>query len=172
MKKVLVLLLVLAVSMGIVLTYARSQSSAIIELNGDYTWNWVGGSPTSLIITNTPGATQTPWIITATVPTILTNTPTQEVVTLTPTDTPDPLCLLQNQIGTIRVRNLPSTQDTVTLGYTFNGDYIHPLAYYEDSVRKWYKITWDENTEGWTADTTLYTYISGDCAGLLYENPF
>jgi len=172
MKKT-ALMLVLMLSLAVVFASARSQDNALISLYPDGNWEWTNGSPTPVVITAEPGSTQTPWIITATPDTILTDTPTPEIQpTFTPTNTPDPLCLLQNRIGTVRVRDLPSTENTLTLGYTYQGDYIHPLAYYEDSIRKWYRITWDENTEGWTADTTLYTYISGDCEGLLYENPF
>ena len=83
--------IVLIVSLFIVNVYANSQSTAIIELNGDGSWNWVA-TLSPVMITATPESSQTPWIITET-PFFVTATPTQETTlpptqpTMTPTPT-------------------------------------------------------------------------------------
>lgn len=168
-KRMFILIVILVISLFLVLSIARSQSPAIIELNSDYSWNWVGGSPTPVVITATPRPTQTPWIITATP----SDVPTQEIFTptFTPSPTPPQTCLLKNTSGGyIRVRNLPSTvTGTVTLGFISPDQYIHPEAYYIGPTYKWWKIWWDDITYGWTAD---FYEETTSCADVPYEDPF
>lgn len=171
MRKTLVILLVV-LSLFVILTAVKSQEDSLINLYSDGHWEWTNGTPTPLVYTATPGPTWTPWVVTATQSTILTDTPTPDIFTPTPTNTPDPLCLVQNTTGGgIRVRNLPSTTNTITVGTVENGAYIHPAAYYIGPTYRWYKIWWDDVIYVWTA-ANFYTYISGDCEGLLYEDPF
>lgn len=157
--------------------YSYSQSNAIIELiaNEDGTggeWFWVA-TPTARVITATSGPTQTPWIITATSsdePTQETFTPTPSLTpTVTSTPTPPGCQLINNSGGTIRVRNLPSTTGTTTLGYIEYHQYIFAEAYYIGPTYKWWKLYWDENTYGWSAD--FYEEVTS-CGNIPYEDPF
>lgn len=171
-KKV-VAIVVVALLVLFTVSLVHSQSTAIIELvpNSEGTggeWFWVA-TPTSRVITATPGPSQTPWIITATP----SDSPTQDIFTptFTPTATLPQTCLLKNTSGGyVRVRNLPSTvTGTITLGFIEPDQYIHPEAYYSGPTYKWWKIWWDDITYGWTADFYEETTSCGDVP---YEDPF
>lgn len=101
------------------------------------------------------------------------DTPTQEVVTETPTPVPTvqpATCRIQAK-EPVRVRLLPKT-DQVILGVASTGQLLEATAQYYDKVQGvlWYQVNWTSVQTGWTA-AAYYTQLT-TCTGLPSVNPF
>jgi hypothetical protein len=170
-------LIILAVILSLfVIQYVNSQSNAVIELYSDGSWEWVV-TPSPQIVTTTPLASQTPWVVTATLPAVSV-TPTQETTlpppqpTMTPTPSPTivptitptqvPKCW-GTTIANLNVRKVPGGE---WLGTIPAGDTLTLEAKWLHQGEWWYQHYWLPEQAGWSHSGWINISPDADCSQL------